>query len=197
MYITVVNRVWPNLPLNHEIDSFLNYLFHEHPDKPSRIFYNKNQPRNCDNLRRSKDIIKFHKQYKKWLEISEWDTEEFRFNRIHKVQEILSEKNIKSIRKSDIEQVISNIHSMESMAINKSRFLNEENNKINVIVDSWNILLHDKNNSIAERIKICNDNLKYFGYSAIQELISNYYPNKYPIINGNSDSGLRFFGDDV
>ena len=44
------------------------------------------------------------------------------------------------------------------------------------------------------KIKYVNDSLRNFGLSSIYELIGWYYPDKYPLMNNNSDCGMRFFG---
>ncbi|MBS4012823.1 MAG: hypothetical protein KGZ97_03545, partial [Bacteroidetes bacterium] len=67
---------------------------------------------------------------------------------------------------------------------------------IETIKDSFNILLHDSS-PIEERMEKCNENLKFFGKSSIRELVSWYYPDKYPIMNRNSNCGLKFFGYDI
>jgi hypothetical protein len=45
-----------------------------------------------------------------------------------------------------------------------------------------------------ERMQACNDTLRFFGTSSVQELLGWFYPERYPIRNNNSDAGLRFLG---
>jgi len=40
----------------------------------------------------------------------------------------------------------------------------------------------------------CDRNLRFFGKSSIRELIGWFYPEEYPIVNTNSNSGMKFFG---
>ena len=46
---------------------------------------------------------------------------------------------------------------------------------------------------LAARMTECN-RIKGLGSSSMNEILGFAYPNKYPLINKNSNSGLRFFG---
>ena len=59
------------------------------------------------------------------------------------------------------------------------------------------MLLHDDSIPIEERMELCNNKLRWFGKSSIRELVSWYHPDKYPIMNRNSNCGLKFFGYDI
>jgi hypothetical protein len=82
---------------------------------------------------------------------------------------------------------------MNSYAINKVRVLNPSNNSIENIRNAFKILIHGTA-PVGARIKECESEIKYFGKSSANELIGCFYPKKFPLINQNSISGLRFFG---
>ena len=88
------------------------------------------------------------------------------------------------------------LHCYWSYPINRTQFQNPANNKLSDIRKYWNLLLHT-GNITGQQVLTVNANLKNFGFSAIQELIAWYYPDKYPMINGNSNCGMRFFGYDI
>lgn len=195
IYSQLTPRILNFLPIYHEIDSFFNYLFHEHPKKPTKK-YLKRSYRKITDQKRKTEISRYIKQYKNWINENPGD-ENYRNKRIKTVQEKLSKKNIEDISIKNIEKVIDSLHCMNSLVLNKKRFLNPRNNTIDMIINEWKKLLHSRKLTIEGRMEECNNNLNYFGKSAIQELIAWYYPDKYSVINRNSNSGLKFFGYNV
>jgi hypothetical protein len=195
IYQISVERMWNDVPIFHEIDSFFNYLFHEHPGKPSQKYLNSNYRVLTDNKRKM-ELIRYHSDYKNWLNRGSWDSKENRIKRIQIVQEFLKIENIDSLEKDQIIKIIDCIHSMESLALNRVTFLREQNNSNEIIIEAWKELLFGKD-LIEVRMENCDMKLYRFGKSAIQELLSYYYPNDFPIINRNSNSGLMFFGYDI
>lgn len=174
--------------LYKEVDIFLNFLFHDHPDTPSQ---------NNDGVRLlSKKVIEseIRKYYKQM--VNHYDVEElsWRLDRDKKLHELLSLKKISKITMDDVNEVVRCLHCYRSLPINIARFKN--NNAIEDIRDCWNKLLFS-GDITNEVIHQAENTLKYFGYSAVRELVGWYYPDKYPIINSNSLAGLRFFGYDV
>ena len=109
------------------------------------------------------------------------------------IQKILSPKAIKNLGWKEVEDVASHLHSLSSYPINRTKFLNPQNNKIDDIRDCWQQLLHTEKID-SSKIKYITDVLNYFGLSSIYELIAWYYPDKYPLMNNNSHCGMRFFG---
>jgi hypothetical protein len=85
---------------------------------------------------------------------------------------------------------------MGARQLNKYKFLNPSNNSIEVVRSAWSDLLFGKDGE-DQRIRSCDARLRFFGSSSIQELLGCFYPEKYPLRNSNSDSGLKFFGFDV
>ena len=49
---------------------------------------------------------------------------------------------------------------------------------------------------LAARMNSCNE-VKNLGIGAMSEIIGLAYPDKYPLLNKNSKSGLRFFGYNI
>ena len=93
----------------------------------------------------------------------------------------------------DVQKVIYCLHCLNSYPINRTKFLNPQNNNIDDIKDCWQQLLHTGKID-SGKIKYVTDKLNNFGLSSIYELIGWYYPEEYPLMNGNSDCGMRFFG---
>jgi hypothetical protein len=115
---------------------------------------------------------------------------------ISRIQELLSEDSIGSLKRAQVKEVVDFINSMNSLPLNKSMFLNPDNNSLDTIREAWKALLHD-DGPIEERMEACNQKLFAFGKSAIQELISFYDPDTYPVMNRNANSGMRYFGYDI
>lgn len=195
IYCRLTPRLLQSLPIFDEIDAFYNYLFHEHPQKPTKQFLKKPYRRLTDS-RREKEAKEYLTQFANWISENP-DFEAYRISRMRTVQERLHLKNINSLGFQDIEKVTDSLHCMNSLQLNRKRFLNPQNNTIGVVVTEWSDLLHTSNVPIEERMEKCNENLRFFGKSAIQELISCYFPDKYPVINRNSNCGLKFFGYNV
>ena len=193
-YEKINERILPKLPIYHELDAFLNFLFHEQENTPSHK-YLKKPYRTLTDKERISEIAKYKKEFKDWLQVNP-DFENYRAKNITLFKKLLSENNVKNISRKDLEKVIGGLHTMNSHALNKFRFLNPKNNDLKVIRQSLLVLLHGKS-PIEERMEICNDKLKFFGKSSIRELVSWYYPDKYPIMNRNSNCGLKFFGYDI
>lgn len=195
IYTKITPRILDYLPIFHEIDAFFNFLFHEHTKKPSRRYLEHSYRKLTDN-QRIREIKKYVSQFEKWLNKNP-TFEDYRIKRIELIQNKLSPVNIENLTYDDLEMVVDSLHCMNSLPLNRKRFLNSRNNSYKNIIKEWKNLLHNSNLSIEEKMERCNKNLNYFGKSAIQELLSWYFPNKYPVINRNSNSSLKFFGYDV
>lgn len=188
------DRLLPTLSPYHELDAFLNYIFHEDKERPSYEYLNRQFRKLTDN-QRVLEVKKYKSRFKKWLK-SNPTFEDYRKGGILLVQNRLDNKSLAHLDNNSLNEVVNTLHTMKSFPLNVKRFLNPQNNKIETIRDSFNILLHGEG-PIEERMEQCNENLKFFGKSSIKELVSWYYPDKYPIMNRNSNSGLKFFGYDI
>ena len=192
-----IQRIWPKRPLYFETDSFLNYLFHHASGLPTKKYY-KAKPRVLSKEEREKEIKKYAELFKKWiLDGSEGvEAEPWREEHSQTVKELLSKKNIEELDAKKIKQVADCLHCLNSMPIQKHKFINPKNNNIQTIKVAWKDLLYGED-ALPIRMNRCKDRLKSFGRSSIQEILGNYDPEKYPIRNTNCNSGLRFFGYDV
>ena len=195
LYNSSGKRLLPELTEYHEFDAFLNYLFHEHQKKPSFKYLREKKYRKISDSERVSEIKKYKGDFKMWLKQNP-TYQDYRKNGIISIQKILAKNKIAKLDWDALAKVVGNLHSMKSLALNRSRFLNPANNKIETIRESFMILLYDER-SIEERMEICNEKLRFFGKSSIRELVSWYYPSEYPTINRNTNSGLKFLGYDV
>ena len=173
--------------LLQEIDFLFNFLYHGHRRKLSRGL---KAAKRLSESQRNKDIKTYFKEMCKYYAE---DPQKWKLQKTEDIRRILSSKAIKKIGWTDVEDVIDCLYSLSSYPINRTKFLNPKNNSINTIRDCWNKLLHTGDIDWA-KIKYVNDSLRNFGLSSIYELISRYYPDKYPLMNNNSDCGMRFFG---
>ena len=187
-YEATVKRVWPASPLFMEVDVFLDYLYRI-GDKPANNYKNKNY-RKLSDMERSKDIRKYFRKFQGYAEdnMLEWRKEGAKVS--HK---FLSPNSINQLTKPNLKIVFDHINSLTTFGFHKKNAL--EKNTIQKLRKSLNTLLHS-NESLPVRFKKCSD-LKNFKESSMYEMLGLYYPQKYPLINNNSLSGLRLFGYDV
>lgn len=196
VFLANTERLSDKLPDYQELDSFFNFLFHEHKDTPTKKYLNVDF-RKLNEKQRIAELKKYFNEYKKWFFNADDNYELYRVESLKTIQKYLSPRNINKITFKDVKKVVDYLHCMNSYHINKYKFLNKENNKIEDIKKEWHNLLFNDSETLEARMKSCNKGLVGFGKSAIQELLSLYYPNKYPVINRNSNCGMKFFGYDV
>lgn len=176
--------------LYQEVDYFFNYLYHDAPNKPSKKYKSKSLgTRKLSERQKEIEVTKYFKKMSYNTEEEEW-----RLTRSSFIQKQLNPKNIKNLSMDDVKEVLNCFHCLYSYPINRTRILN--NNKLADIKNTWNILLNTGEIS-SLKIGHAKDMIKYFGDSCASELIAWYMPAKYPMINLNSESGMRFFGIDV
>jgi hypothetical protein len=188
-------RLLKGLPLLQEVDSFFNYLFHEHPQNPSKG-YSKRDFRQLSEKERINEFKDYFIQYKKWLTINP-DFEKKRYESLKVIHNKLSKQNISNLTYADVKDITYRLHCMNSLPLNPSIFLNPNNNSLETIKNEWKELLHNDKISLEDRIINCRRELYRFGPSSVNELLGWYEPELYPIINGNSISGMRFFGYNI
>lgn len=187
-YTTTVKRIWPQAPIFMEIDTFLDYLYH-HDGQPSYNYKDKN-PRHLVYNDKIKEIRKYHKGFKKFVEDSML---------VHRkkgsiiARKFLSKRNINHLTIAKLRLVLDHINSLTTFGFHKKNAL--EKNTITQLKKALFTLLHS-NESLSIRFTQCSK-LKNFKESSMYEMLGLYYPEKYPLINNNSLSGLRFFGYDV
>ena len=170
--------------LYEEVDYFFNFLYHDHPDMPSKEY---------TKVVRSLTSREVKQEIRRYFKIMSYESEkeQWRLNRRNRIRELLPFEAGSSPRKQEIKDVLECLHSLCSYPINMTRTLS--NNNPRSIARAWNRLI--KASSInSQLIKEVIGKIKYFGMSSACELIAWYYPEKYPMINLNSESGMRFFG---
>lgn len=194
LYSQVTNRnpqmVSDGYTLLQEVDYFFNYLYHDHPQRPS---HDQNDARQLTSKQLKAEIQKYYNSMCKYYPANK---QEWRLERSKIVGDILSPRNINNLDWGKAKKVISCLHCLSSYPINRTKFLNPQNNQISDIIECWNELLHN-GRITTSKIKKVTNTLSNFGYSSIYELIGWYYPDKYPIMNKNSDCGMKFFGFDL
>lgn len=188
-----IQRVYPNAPLYLEIDTFLNYLYHEAPRTPSNSYKDK-PARYLSEKAQLQAIKKYAKEFNYFCKNSENYFHMREQLKSHKlITETLQEKKIKSLSKKDILNVFNRVNALNSYPINKTRIFN--NNSLSKLRDNlFNLLYGDEN--LPSRMNKCSE-IDFMGTSTINEIVGYHNPHKYPIINGNSNSGLRFLGFNV
>lgn len=173
--------------LLQKVDYLFNFLYHDHPSKPS---YGQKEARQLTTKQRENAIKKYYKDMCDWYTK---DPQHWRLDRTKKIQKILDSKVISKLGWKEAKDVVLCLHCLSSYPINRTKFLNPQNNSINDIRDCWQQLLHTGKID-STKIKYITDRLNNFGLSSIYELIGWFYPDKYPLMNNNSHCGMRFFG---
>ena len=173
--------------LLQEVDYLFNFLYHDHPQMPSN---GQKEVRHLTISQREKAIKKY---FKDMCDYYIKDPQYWRLERTKLIQDTLSPSAIQKMGWDEAKKVIYCLHCLNSYPINRTKFLNPQNNNIDDIKDCWQRLLHTGKID-SDKIKYVTDKLNNFGLSSIYELIGWYYPEKYPLMNGNSDCGMRFFG---
>ena len=192
LYESVTGRnqqmVREGFSLYEELDYFFNFLYHDHPDKPSK---------GC-NKNRSLTSREVKQEILRYFELMSMSYAPgrglWRLDRRNRIRELLPFKAGDSPRKEKIEEVLECLHCLHSYPINRTKMLSD--NDPRSIARAWNKLINAPfiNAQLLEEVI---GEIKYFGISSASEIIAWYYPEKYPMINLNSESGMRFFGFDI
>ena len=190
LYESVTGRnqqmVSDGFTLYEEVDYFFNFLYHDHPDKPSKEY--TKEVRSLSRRQVEKEILRYFELMSMSYESEE---EQWRLDRRNRISELLPFKAGRSPRKEKIEEVLDCLHCLHSYGWHKPKILDE--NDPRSIASAWNRLIQAPsiNSQLIEEVI---GEIKHFGMSSACELIAWYYPEKYPMINRNSESGMRFFG---
>ena len=172
--------------LYEEVDYFFNYLYHYHPDEPSKEY--TKEVRSLT----SREVKQEIRRYFKLMSMSYAPgSGQWRLERRDRIRELLPFKAGSSPRKEKIKEVLDCLHCLHSYGWHKPKILAE--NDPRSIARAWNRLIQAPsiNSQLLEEVI---GEIKHFGMSSACELIAWYYPEKYPMINSNSESGMRFFG---
>lgn len=185
-----VQRIWKNKPLYFEIDGLFNYLYHEAPGTLSKSFAQK-KPRKLSQTEQINEIKKWAAHYKKWNTTERDGNEiEWRMNYSRTLKKSLSPQKVMRLTNDDLEKAFCCLNSLNAYPINRTKILN--NNSVPEIREALNQLVNS-NGQLAARMDFCN-NIKHLGTSSMNEILGFTSPDKYPLINKNSNCGLRFFG---
>lgn len=191
LYESVTGRnqqmVREGFSLYEEVDYFFNYLYHDHPDKPSKEY--TKEVRSLTSREVKQEIRRYFKSMPYAPGSGQW-----RLDRSALIREILPFKAGSSPRKEKIKEVLDCLHCLHSYGWHKPKILAE--NDPRSIARAWNRLIQAPSIN-AQLIEEVIGEIKSFGRSSACELIAWYYPEKYPMINRNSESGMRFFGFDI
>lgn len=185
-----IQRIWKDKPIYLEIDGLFNYLYHHAPKTPSKDYSSKS-PRNLTEKKQLEEIKKWALSYKQWNK-TEKDNNDivWRVNNSKNLKRLLAATKAKTLNKSEIEEILRSLNSLNSYPINRTKILN--NNSLADIRKALDNLVNGKE-QLAERMNKSNS-IKHLGTSSMNEILGFTNPDKYPLINKNSNSGLRFFG---
>lgn len=187
-YLQAGVRDEPKEPLYFETDKFLNYLFHDDPEKPSHAYKNKPQ-RDLSEAQRVEELKKYRARYRK----AGLDAP-FHLNNAREIQRLLARPKITHLTKAEIETAARSLNCFGNLPLARARFLN--NNDPATVRKAWVELIHGTGD-VKFRMNRCRAMLYGFGKSAIQETLGYYYPDKYPLRNENTNAGLRFLGHKI
>jgi len=185
-----IQRLWKNEPIYLEIDGLFNYLYHYAPNTPSKDYATKN-PRSLKEKKQLEEIEKWAISYREWNIINKGNNDiEWRTNNSKKLKRLLSPSKANLLTKDEIKEILNSLNCLTSYPINRTKILN--NNSLTDIRKALDNLVNGKE-ELAERMNKCNS-IKNLGTSSMNEILGFTNPDKYPLINKNSNSGLRFFG---
>ena len=140
-------RIWPTVPVYFEIDGFLNYLFREHEQRPSKRFETY-PPRTLTDARRRKEIRLFARKFHAAVQ---GDNGQWRAEHSRLVRRLLSRRNIRAITRSQISEVVIGLNCMND-GRHRSGFLSRKNSTTTIRA-AWTELLYGTQ-PITERMSI-------------------------------------------
>lgn len=102
----------------------------------------------------------------------------------------MNKRKVLNLNEVELKEAFRCLNSLRSYPINITKIFN--NNSLVEIRNALNELVNG-NGELAARMDFCN-NIKNIGVSSMNEILGFTSPEKYPIMNKNTNSGLRFFG---
>lgn len=136
LYESVTGRnqqmVGDGFTLYEEVDYFFNFLYHDHPDKPSKEY---NERKRSLTSREVKQEI--HRYFKSMSYVP--GSGQWRLDRRNRIRKILPFKAGSSPRKQEIKEVLGCLHCLHSYPLNKSKILSK--NTPLRIARAWNLLI--------------------------------------------------------
>ena len=173
--------------LFQEVDYLFNYLYHDHPDTPSRGI---KTPRTLTPVKQEKEILRCFKDMCDWYDN---EPQEWRLDRTRNIQSLLAPGKIENLSWNEVTEVVDCLHCLKVYPWHRKKLLDPHINHLHDIRNCWKTLLHTGPIN-RQKIDLVTSKLKGFGLSSAQELIGWYYPDNYPVMNSNSDCGMRYFG---
>lgn len=186
---TSIQRLWPHEPLYFEIDGLFNYLYHYDPLKPSKK-YTSAPFRKLTNQKQLLELKRWAEKYKRWNETLPQADILFRKKNSKILNSLFSPKKITALNKDDLKKAFNCLNTFTSYPLNRTKLLN--NNNLPDILLGIQELIYGEG-KLAARMSYCN-RIKYIGPSSMNEIVAYLQPNQYPIINGNTIAGMKFFG---
>lgn len=184
VYVACGGRDRPEQPLYLETDKFLNYLFHEDSDLPSKAYKSKPH-RVLNDSERADEIRKYRARYRSAGLPGGDHSATARI-----VEEYLAEPKVMQLTGAEVEMVAESLNCFGNhLAL--SRFL--KRNDLDTIRAQWRDLVHGSGD-VKFRMNSCHSALFGFGKAAIQETLGYFDPDRYPLRNENTNAGLRFLG---
>jgi len=190
-----VQRIWPTQLLFSEVDALLNFLYHHQANVVSNK-YTKKKPRRLSESERDQQIRTFARQFKKWYESDDNVVESQTWRRDHArvVQRLLKTATRRNLSTAETRELLKQTNAMNSYAINIEKVIN---NNSKPTIRKALVTLADDSIPVQRRLRDASSQVFGLGKSAVQELVAFNEPAHYPLRNGNSNAGLRFFGYDV
>ncbi len=115
-------------------------------------------------------------------------------------QEFIKRENLEKISWDDFQKIGDHIHSFNSIPVAKANALGRPNAPIQHYRNSFIYLLYS-NDNIEIRIKNFIENpkykLKFFGRSALSEILGNIFASEFIFYNRRDEFGARFLGLDI
>lgn len=188
---TVGKRLWSNVPIYYEIDSFLDYLFAHANKKPSHP-YKYLKGRRLNNQQQKAALSKYIKQFREYVKQNNVQPNNYK-KATNIFRTSLSKNNYKKLKWDDISNMLWHTNAGSSQPINISKVCNSKNNDLRTVRQ----LLFDLVNSDEQlewRMYRCDNGIFGISSALMNETLHFHDPKDYPLINLRSCSGLRFFG---
>jgi phosphatidylserine/phosphatidylglycerophosphate/cardiolipin synthase-like enzyme len=186
-------RVWKHMPLNLEVDAFLDFLFHRKPSMSQPFL--EETPRVLSDARRKSEMRKWVPLFAERARRGDWSDAE-RLSSMKTVQRVLRKSQKAGVTRENFAELLGSLNSMNSYQINLSKAISPDNNSLKSIRAAVT-LLGDKAKPVQFRLAQADRMLFGVSKSALQEIVGFYEPDLYPLRNQNTNAGLRFFGYDV
>ena len=184
-------RVWNNVPIYYEVDSFLDYLFADAPGKPSHQ-YKYLKGRELSTKQQREVLKRYAKKFKE--HVKKRDIKPSNYKKATSIfKKNLSVNNYRRLKWDDIKIMLRHTMSGSSQPINIHKATNPKNNDLRLVRNLLYNLVKG-NEPLEWRMYECDKQIFGISSALMNEILHFYNPNVYPLINLRSCSGLRFLG---